>query len=195
MAEGRTDFETDPDGWYVEPTSSTEFLLARERFVGPVWDPCCGQGNIVTTMRAAGVEAYGTDIKRRVDDPAEPDWWGGVSDFLADRWSHEGSMQNVVMNPPYGRALLAEAFIRKALAMPIAKVAAFANSKFLFGSGRAAGLYAEHRPSRVYPISPRPSCPPGEFLRRGGKASGGVENFVWIVWDLTAPPGASAIRW
>ncbi len=77
----------------------------------------------------------------------------------------------------------------------IAKVAMFVNGKFLFGAGRAGGLYAEIPPDRVYPINPRPSCPPGKFLLAGGKAEGGVENFVWLVWDLAAPTGRTEIRW
>lgn len=35
---------------------------------GQVLDPSCGGGNIVTTLRSAGVSAWGTDIKQRVPD-------------------------------------------------------------------------------------------------------------------------------
>lgn len=194
MAEGRTKWPEVADGWFVEPVAATHFLLDREDFPGGVWDPACGQGNIVQACLARGLRnSMGTDLRIRVPD--EPDWFGGAADFIEMNFRRT-LRPNVVMNPPYGRAKLAEAFIRKALAMEgVEKVAAFLNSKFLFGSGRAAGLYAEHPPSRVYPISPRPSCPPGVFLQGGGKAEGGVENFVWIVWDLGIAGGRTEMSW
>jgi hypothetical protein len=197
MAEGRTDFAVDADGWYVEPTAATRFLLAREYFTGGVWDPACGQGNIVETCLLEGLDAVGTDLRQRVTPPMA--WFLGTLDFVAGPvspwWSLAGAA-NVICNPPYGRAKLAEAFIRRALALPgLRKAAFFVNGKFIFGSGRAAGLYAELAPDRVYPVNPRPSCPPGSFLQGGGKAEGGVENFVWLVWDLAAPTGRSEIIW
>lgn len=201
MAEGRTAFPPHPVGWYVEPKAATRFLLARETFDGGVWDPACGLGNIVTACLAAGIDAVGTDLRDRVTPRTRqgrgetPAWFGGVENYLTIQ--HCGAARaNVICNPPYGGAKLAEAFIRLTHELSgVNKMAFFVTSKFLFSDKRGQGLYAEIPPDRVYPILPRPSCPPGPFLRAGGKAEGGVENFVWLVWDLAASTGRTEFIW
>lgn len=196
MAEGRTDWPKVEDDWFVEPIAATEFLLKRESFAGlRILDPACGQGNIVRTCLAGGLNAWGCDLRERI--ATKPPWFLGRRDYLALHSADPvmTSTEAVITNPPYGRALLAEAFIRSALDMPsVQKVAAFVNAKFLFGAGRAKGLFAEHPPSRVWPVVPRPSCPPGQFLLDGGKAQGGVENYVWMVWDVGGC-GRTWFRW
>lgn len=196
MAEGRQAFAVDPDGWYIEPPAATAYLLAREDLSAGVYDPSCGQGNIITTCLAAGIDAVGSDIRTRMRSRRGiPAWFLGEIDFIAG--DHKASWAPcIVMNPPYGRALLAEAFIRRALTLSgVEKVCAFVSSKFLFSDGRAEGLYAEAPPDRIYPVRPRPSCPPGQFLRNGGKAAGGVENYVWCAWSLSAPTGRTEFIW
>lgn len=189
MAEGRTKWPPVKDDWFVEPAAATEFLLLREHFSGGVWDPACGQGNIIRTCLNMGLPtSVGTDI---VDRTGAAKWFLGTADFMD--YEHRGLARrgNIICNPPYGRARLAEAFMRRAWSLTgIVKVAMFVNSKFLFSSRRSAGLFSEIPPHRVWPVLPRPSCPPGEFLLGGGKAEGGVENFVWLVWDkLYGAPG------
>ena len=39
-------WERDPLDFYVEPEAATQALLNVERFVGYVWDPCCGGANM-----------------------------------------------------------------------------------------------------------------------------------------------------
>lgn len=200
MAEGRHQWPPVKDGWFVEPEAATEYLLRLEPFSGGIWDPACGQGNVVEAALQTGIDAVGTDLRDRTDTMDEArrrrasGWFQGTAEFIA--WNQPPLRPNLVCNPPYGRAQLAEAFIRKACAMQgVEKVAMFLNSKFLFGAGRARGLYATLPPDRIYPVAPRPSCPPGQFLLEGGKAEGGVENFVFLVWDLAAPTGRSEIIW
>lgn len=194
MAEGRTNFAVADDDWYVEPVSATSFLLARESFDGPIWDPACGQGNILKGFQNASRMASGSDAVIR-DLICAPESFLGVADFL--EWpTHLAAAPNIVCNPPYGKAKVAEAFIRHALKMQGGrKVAMFVNSKFMFSVGRANGLFADHPPSRIYPVLPRPSCPPGQFLLDGGKAQGGVENFVWMVWDQAGRSGETRLKW
>lgn len=171
--------------WYVEPVAATEALLSVEHFAGRIDDPCCGGGNIVRTLRAAGYDAHGADIAERwVGDL--PDWWRGTQDFLTS----DTRRQNIVMNPPYGGAKLAEAFIRQALLMADGKVCAFLDVRFLAGGKRAAGLWSDSPPDRVWIIAPRVSCPPGAYLATGGKAGNGSSDYCWAVWDgLTAHNG------
>jgi len=182
-------WDIDPYNWYVEPTQSTAALLTVERFTGPVWDPSCGQGNIVSTLIAAGYEAKGTDIVRRT----YAKWFSGELDFLSDH-DVTGAV-NICMNPPFYKAKGAEAFIRKALSICTGKVAAFVDMKFLAGSGRAKGLYAELPPHRVWILTPRPSCPPGEYLLAGNEAGGGTADWCWLVRDLTAPRSHTSFDW
>lgn len=202
MAEGRTQWPPVKDGWFVEPEAATTFLIQEEHFIGGAWDPACGQGNIVEAInRYAPGMAVGTDLRDRTDTMdffrrrRASGWFLGTSDFM-DESVKESLRKNIVSNPPYGRAQLAEAFIRKAVALPgVEKVAMFLNSKFLFGAGRALGLYSELPPDRIYPVFPRPSCPPGQYLLDGGKAEGGVENFVWMIWCVAEPTGRTEFIW
>jgi hypothetical protein len=181
VAEGRTAFPVDPDDFYIEPEWVTGWLLERESFAGPIWDCACGQGSIVRGIHAVSPTAavVGTDLKDRTGGRS---WFLGEADFLTMATGPKA--KSIITNPPYGRAGKAESFIRRAIAWPgVEKVAALVNAKFLFSSRRAAGLFKDHPPARIWPIFPRPSCPPGDLLMRGEiKAEGGVENYVWIVW-------------
>lgn len=176
--------------WYVEPPSSTAALLECEQFVGRIHDPCCGGGNIVGTLLNHNYDATGTDI---VDRTGGANWFKGEMDFLAPH--HLPEYDNAVFNPPFYKAKGAEAFIRKALQVTKGKVAAFVDIKFLAGSGRANGLYRERPPHRVWILTPRPSCPPGEVLKAGGKAAGGTADWIWMVWDNTSPFSGTQINW
>lgn len=189
-------WEQDPNGWYVEPERCTEQLAAAERLVGWTWDPCCGGGNIIRGLRRSGVTAVGTDLIRRV--PAGTHWFLGERDFLTGRplpsWS------NLMFNPPFFRAKGTEAFIRRgfelARANPRAeRMVVFTDVKFLAGDGRANGLFDEFRPARVWMITPRPSCPPGEYLLAGGEAKDGTADWIWIVWNLREPASRTDFDW
>ena len=184
-------FARDELDWYVESESCTLALLRAEKFYGTIYDPACGQGNVVEACRSKGLFAFGSDVVRRAEgrDP----WFTGVCDFLADDLAVV--CDSIIMNPPFFKAKGTEAFIRRALTIARHKVAVFTDVKFLAGGKRAVGLYAEHPPSRVWILSPRPSCPPGEWLKAGNKAGGGTADWCWMVWDLTAPASETQIRW
>ncbi|TDX61951.1 hypothetical protein EDE12_11252 [Methylosinus sp. sav-2] len=170
--------------WYVEETRASAALFEVERFVGAIWDPACGGGNICDEAARRGYIVVGSDIARRVENKV---WWSrtGTRDFLTD--ASAPLAPNIVVNPPFFRGKGTEAFIRKALALARGKVAVFASIGFLAGDARASGLYTEHTPHRIWHVTPRVSCPPGEWLAEGNKAGGGTDDWVWLVWDLTAP--------
>jgi len=166
--------------WYQEPSIATEALLRVERFIGPTLDPCCGGGNIVRAFADAGLECVGTDVVRR----------GGAVNFIGDvdfLAVSAISQSNVAMNPPFFKAKGAEAFIRHALKLAKGKVVAFVDIKFIAGGKRANGLFAEHAPHRIWIITPRVSCPPGEYIVAGNIPGGGTADWCWLVWDQTAP--------
>jgi len=196
----RSSYARAPREWYLEPVEATIALLSAEAYAeGPVWDPACGQGNVIAAFKARrpGLLAIGTDV---VDRCRSAPWFYGKVDFLKtapavpcvpspflERPAH------IVTNPPYGQGVMAEAFIRHALWHAALSVAALVDLQFLASNGRATGLFAEHPPTRMHLIYPRISCPPGMALRRGtlksGKrASGGQTDYLWLVWDKR--PGA-----
>lgn len=178
------------DEWYVEEPRATEFLLQRERFEGLTLDPCCGQGNIVSGLLDAGVPAIGTDLRNRAKGAR---WFKGTSDFLTSTIPPE--VRNIVMNPPFAGGVLAEAFIRRALTYPLDKLAVFVEARFVFSAGRAQNLYRDLPPEIIYPVFPRISCPPGEYLLAGGKAEGGKADHVWIIWTPGAPAEPTRVAW
>ncbi|MDR3464181.1 MAG: hypothetical protein P4L76_17905 [Beijerinckiaceae bacterium] len=175
--------------WYVEPSEASDALFAVERFIGAIWDPACGNGNIVESALKWNYQAFGTDVRMRLN----VHWFVTEADFLD--WWKVPLAPNVVVNPPFFRAKGAEAFIRKALALATGKVAAFVDIRFLAGADRADGLFAEHPPSRAWILAPRVSCPPGDYLLAGGKAGNGSSDWCWLVWDRTAPPGPTVLNW
>lgn len=186
----------DPHGWYVEPESCTEQLVAVEPLVGWTWDPCCGGGNIVRALRRCGVIAIGTDLVRRV--PSDTRWFLGERDFVTGR--PVPTWFNLMFNPPFFRGKGTEAFIRRGIELagsnPLAgKMVVFADVNFLASERRANGLWREHPPHRVWIITPRPSCPPGEHLLAGGEAKDGTADWCWMVWDLRSPPARTEIDW
>jgi hypothetical protein len=178
-------WERDPHDWYVEPKRATLQLLTREAFPGWTHDPCCGGGNIVETLLAAGCAATGSDLVQRTAAP----WFVGTNDFLEGGLPYKPD--NIVFNPPFYKAKGAEAGIRRALSLVPGKVAAFIDARFLQGSARAKGLYQDHPPSRIWTITPRLSCPPGTFLANGGKAGNGSSDWLWLVWDADRRPAGS----
>lgn len=176
----------DPNDWYVDPADCTEALLTVESFGRRVWDPCCGQGNIVRTLRAAGHEAVGSDLVRRVE-PGTP-WFLGELNFLETLFKRPAA-KDLVFNPPFFRAFGTEMFVRKALNIPgVRKLAVFAPYDFLAGDSRWDQLLEQYPLSRTWILTPRPSCPPGAYLLAGKKAGGGRQNWCWLIWDSSAPP-------
>lgn len=184
-------WERDALDWYVEGRAPSAALFGVERFVGHIWDPACGSGCIIESAIAAGYahQVVGTDVKRRADRV----WFHSERDFLT---TTQALAKNIVCNPPFFRARGAEAFIRRALTLVTGKVAMFLDIRFLAGADRAESLYAEHPPHRVWVVTPRVSCPPGDFLAAGNKAGNGSSDWLWAVWDnLSPPPAVTELRW
>jgi len=161
---------------YVEPAWCSARLFAEERF-GAIHDPCCGFGTIVKSAWAAGLSATGADI---VDRGFER---GGVEDFF----KCDQAIDSIVCNPPFN---IARDFALYALELAIRKVAMI----FPVARLNAARWIVDTPLRRVWLMSPRPSMPPGAFIRGGGKPSGGTIDFCWLVWKR-GYAGAPEIRW
>jgi SAM-dependent methyltransferase len=187
-----------PDDWYVEERFAVAELFKRETFAGCVWDPCCGRGHIIAEAALFGYEVFGSDIADRAritDDPFV------VADFLTSVPFALG--ESVVMNPPFrgGDADTGiEGFVRQAMRYrSVQKIAAFIPWRFLWGAERARDFWTYRPPSRVYMITPRPSCPPGPVLEAGEEPGGGNDDFAWAVWERDAddywPETPTELRW
>jgi hypothetical protein len=80
---------------YETPVVAVEALLRVEQLPHRLWDPACGPGNIVNTLRAAGHEVIGSDLIN-YGDPTH--FYG--RDFLLEPKVPDGC-EGIVFNPPY----------------------------------------------------------------------------------------------
>ncbi|MFC3075167.1 hypothetical protein [Shinella pollutisoli] len=159
--------------WYVEPHECSRALFRVEEFQGTIWDPACGFGRIVQQARSLDKIAIGSDIVKR----------GDICDFTADFFSMESfpDFENIITNPPFGRA---EEFVRRALEIipPHGKVAAILPIVWLAGFSTKRHWLPKSPLCKVYPISPRPSMPPGLVIEAGIKPGNGTKDYCWLVW-------------
>jgi hypothetical protein len=156
---------------YCEEPWVSKRLFEEERFIGNVYDPCCGFGHIVKSAIECGfVNAWGDDIERR--------WEGArvVRDFL------EGDtiFENIVCNPPFDKI---EAFTKQAVARSNRKAALIFPTRRL----NAAGAWLQSLPLiQIWYLTPRPSMPPGHIYKalqdQGKKPSGGTVDFCWLIF-------------
>jgi hypothetical protein len=174
----------DPDDWYVEPSECSAALFAMETFCGEVWDPACGLGRIVDEAIRAGHRAVGTDIVCRSQH------CGSTVDFLST--SPDGRFVNIVSNPPFK---IAEDFVRHALTMVMSggKVAMILPIVWLAGFSKKRYWLPTSPLRRVYPISPRPSMPPGAVIEAGIRPGNGEKDYAWFVWQNGHPGSADVV--
>lgn len=164
---------------YVEPSWCSRRLFDVERFQGHIVDPACGWGTIVINAKQAGLEAAGYDIVDR--------GWDSImtgTDFLTTSITYD----NIVTNPPFDdidlftmHAVLRSRY-KTAVVFPIARLPA------------AQDWLEPLRLARVWLLRPRPSMPPGSYLKLGHKAEGGRVDYCWLVFDH-AHHGAPEMKW
>ncbi|MXV43484.1 hypothetical protein GS501_00110 [Saccharibacter sp. 17.LH.SD] len=170
----RSPYERVESDFYVEPESATDRLLQAERpFFGRIVDPCCGQGNVVRSVKRhlspdSCASCAGYDLVSR-----DPEFL--VNDFretLALGWS------SVISNPPYNQA---QEFAELALKHTTDRVCLFLRIAFLEGRKRAEWL--DKTPlARIYLPADRISCTPGHLLGQKQR-HGGTIFYAWFVWE------------
>lgn len=168
------------DDYYATEPEAVEWLCRLEKFDGPIWEPCCGQGHISETLKKHGYEVKSTDLIDRGYG------CGGV-DFLSAKITQWNGC--IITNPPYK---FAQRMVEKALDIvePGNKIAMFLKLLFLEGKSRRR-LFEENPPVRVWVSSSRLKCAMnGEFGAMGGSAVA----YAWFVWEKGFK-GESRIKW
>jgi hypothetical protein len=176
-------FERHSRDHYVEPAWTSERLFSVENFEGPILDPCCGWGTILTTAHNAGYEVIGSDIvDRRPPEFSFEFHQQNIFDLSARR--HAGS---VVCNPPFDQIFdvtyrCIELARRKvALVCPVRRL-------------NAARWLQDLPLRRIWLLTPRPSMPSGDYIKNGGKVHGGTIDFAWLIFEK-GYTGTPELKW
>ena len=168
----------EPNDYYATEPKATELLLEQEHFVGPIWEPACGEGHISKVLLDYLYDVRSSDLVDRGFGEA------GV-DFLqnnGERW--EG---DIITNPPYKYA---REFVEEALrSVPEGrKVAMFLKLTFLEGQARRE-LFHKSPPKTVYVSSARLQC------GKSGDFSGtSMVAYAWFLWEK-GYTGSTTLKW
>jgi hypothetical protein len=162
------------DGFYVEPSWCVSKLFEFEPFeCRNIWDPACGWGTVTTTARRFGFTVYGSDIVDRGQHRLGRNF--RELDFFSV--SRLPDSTAIVCNPPYD---LIEEFAVHACELDPVKVAMLMPLRRI----PAAGRWLRQLPlKRIWVLTPRPSIPPGEHIAAGYKATGGSQDFAWLIFE------------
>ena len=178
---------------YETAPEATQALLDVEDVPLTVWEPACGRGSIVRSLRATGRVVYATDLV----DYDSPDQDEARWDFLNERQLPIG-VQAIITNPPYANAAL---FIRKALEL-CPRVMMLLRLNFL----EAGNDKSEAGRARIYCLDTHPPARIHVFRNRlpmqhrdgwtGSKTTNTIA-FAWFIWDLshTGPTEMHRISW
>jgi hypothetical protein len=118
------------DAYPTHPALLERLLaVAPSLLPGVVWEPCCGAGNLVRVLLAAGRQVLASDIAIYSDCPDQY-----LADFL-DYTSLPFDTAAIVTNPPY-RGDMGATFARHALSFGV-PVLMLLPLQFLVGKSRA----------------------------------------------------------
>ncbi len=164
--------------YYRTPSWTVEALLAVASLEGPILEPGCGDGAILTALAAHGLSPLtGIELERGLAEtaarslPTARILWGDFLDEASDQVL--GHPAIIIGNPPYTQA---EAFVRRGLGLlaPAGHLYFLLRVGFLetrgrrdLFDGRQAGF------AGCYALSRRPS-----FTGRGTDAT----TYAWFHW-------------
>jgi|DEB0MinimDraft_3_1074331.scaffolds.fasta_scaffold128204_1 hypothetical protein len=175
------------DDLYETPAVATKALMRVEALPEIIWEPACGPGSIVRTLRDAGHKVYATDLVNYEC----PDSEHGV-DFLMELSAptHIGA---IVTNPPFK---LAGEFVGHALTLA-PKVMMLLRLAFI-ESERRRSILDCGKLARVYVFRNR--LPMMHRAGRGtmvAKTNSSAMAFAWFVWDVnhSGPTEMHRISW
>jgi hypothetical protein len=175
------------DDLYETPTVATEALLSVETLPHFLWEPACGPGSIVGTLRQAGHKVHATDLVDYGCKDSE-----ARVDFLMERSAPAG-LGGIITNPPFK---LANQFVAHSLELA-PKVIMLLRLAFLEGTGRTPIMDGGHL-ARVYVFRNR--LPMMHRAGRGtmvAKTNSSAMAFAWFVWDRAheGPTEMRRISW
>jgi hypothetical protein len=159
---------------YETPAVATEALLRVEKLPHVLWEPCCGPGSIVTTLRDAGHFVIAGDLVDYGCPLSTP-----RIDFLMERRAPHG-VECIVTNPPFKNA---EAFVERAKEL-CPKVVMLLRLAFL-ESERRRGILDDGTLARVHVFRNRLPMMhrAGQGIIHAEKQSSSALAFAWFVWD------------
>lgn len=159
-----------PLDFYETPPDCVEAVGNRIGWpVGSVLDAGAGTGSIGRVLHGHGAHVVGIemDLIRCLQNKA---FYTVAGDFLAAK----GTVDEVWMNPPYGKDL-ALAFVQKALTLAERRVVALLRLNWLSSKKRKA--FHRAHPAWVGVLERRPS-----FVESGATDA---TEYAWFVWDKT----------
>lgn len=147
--------------FYPTPANVTKALLSTVNWDRglKVWEPACGQGDMVYVLRSHFDDVIDTDIQSGTDflDP-------GV-----DR-----NVDAIITNPPFS---LAPEFIEKAIYKPYAAMLVKAH---FWHAAKRTRLFNLRPPSKILALTWRPQFSPD---REMAKKASPTMDFIWTVWE------------
>lgn len=171
------------DDLYETPAVATEALLRAESLPAVIWEPACGPGSIVRSLRASGRCVVATDLV----DYGCADSQAGI-DFLMERRA-PANVEAIVTNPPFK---LAGEFVARGLEL-CPRVVMLLRLAFLESERRTPILDSGHL-ARVFVFKNR--LPMMHRAGRGtqvAKTNSSAMAFAWFSWDR-AHSGPTEIR-
>jgi hypothetical protein len=159
--------------YYPTPNIATISLLEKERFIGDIWEPACGDGAMSKI-----IEQYGYRVKS--SDLIDRGYGEGCIDFLRSNYHTD----NIITNPPFSHA---SKFVHHALLHSEKKVAMLLRLNFLESKCRKI-LFRDFPFYKLYVFAER--IP---FRVNPGSGSNAIA-FGWFVWDHSYL-GKPTIEW
>lgn len=157
------------DLYETPPEAVTALVRAETLHMPPdIWEPACGPGSIVRSLREVGYTVTATDL-------VDYEWEHGSGiDFLMERTA---PASGIVTNPPFKNAA---AFVRKALEL-VPYTAMLMRLAFLESESRSDILDTGEL-ARVYVFKNRLPMMHREGWD-GPRIDTGAVAFAWFVWD------------
>jgi hypothetical protein len=165
VGSSRANGDRELNDFYPTPDYATQALLDREKFIGEIWEPACGEGHMSEVLIKNGYNVVSSDLIDRN--------YGQLGDFLTSNYQ----TQNIITNPPFKHAL---EFVNKAKQNSNGKIAMFLKTVFLESEKRYEMFNDTEYPLKtVYQFSKRVSLTKnGEKMKNSGMVA-----YAWYVWD------------
>ena len=160
--------------FFKTPHWVTKILLDHIEFIGPIWEPACGNGKMAKDLKKFGYDVISSDLCDR---------GFGITgiNFLNEKSSWA---LNIITNPPYA---IANKFVTHALELgPEGKVAMLMRTLFLEGKYRHE-MFKKFPPSNIIVISDR--------VDMESEKPGRAFSLSWFIWDFSKRTRFTKLSW